>query len=371
MTKIEKPIRVLVLLPNLRPSNGVSSFIMNYYRRLDYSKIQMDFALYYDRETPYYAEIKASGGSRIYILENIKNYSKHVRQCRRILSEGGYDVIHDNTLLISWPMMYEAKKMGIPIRILHSHNAKLGETEFKEVRNRTFLFLLKKTANRYVACTRAAGKAMFGNESFSLVPNIIDGKKYFHDSSVREDFRKQMNVQDKQVILTVGRVAKQKNPFFAIAVIEELYKMNQNIEYWWVGSGPLDREVHDYIKARNMIISIRMLGSENNVQKYYQAADVFFMPSLFEGLALVLVETQAAGLPSVISDVIPEEAYFTDLLHPVSLQESLTVWARALNDQLEKKIDREKYKEIFLHSKFTDSRALETMTALYSNTAIT
>ena len=359
-----KVLYVLVLLPNLRPSNGVSSFIMNYFRRLDHARIHIDFALYYDRETPYYDEIMKISDSKIFILESVRSYKTHIMQCRSILGEGHYDVIHDHTLLISWPMMNEAKKMGIPVRVLHSHNSKLGETRYKLVRNTVLLPYLKKTANRFAACSNDAGRVMFGSEPFTVIPNIIDETKYKFDHNMREKIRYKYGVHGKKVILTVGRVAEQKNPFFAVDVIEQLAKID-DIEYWWIGSGPLDEKLQKYVKAKNLEHIIRIFGNQNDVIDYYQAADLFFLPSLFEGLAIVIIEAQALGLPCVISDVITDEVIYTDLVKKYSLQKKPSEWAFVLNEILKNKENRHNYNEALKQSTYSSKNAQETLLALY------
>lgn len=132
------PIKVLMLLPNLRVSNGVASFAMNYFRNLNHDEVQMDFAIYSDVQTPYYEEIRKQG-RRIYVLPSIKRIDLHIKCCLDILNQGQYDVIHDNTLIITLPMMWCAMLKRVPVRILHSHNSKLGETKKKEIRNKAFL----------------------------------------------------------------------------------------------------------------------------------------------------------------------------------------------------------------------------------------
>ena len=196
-----------MLVPNLRVSNGVTSFVMNYFNDLDHQKVQMDFALYSDRETPYYETVRKAGG-KVFILPDLKKPSAHIRACRRILSEGHYDIVHDNTLHISIPMMWCAKRAGVPVRILHSHNSKMGETPIKALRNKTFLPVLRSLATDYAACSQLAGRAMFGDREFTVIPNVIQTEKYHFDPNVRERVRQSMNAQDKFVVGTVGRLAE-------------------------------------------------------------------------------------------------------------------------------------------------------------------
>lgn len=116
-------IKVLMLVPNLFVANGVASFVMNYLRNLNHDEVQVDIASYKEGDSVYYAEVEAAGG-KMFFLPGIKNLPEHVKVCNKILSDGRYDIIHDNTLHISIPMMWCAKKAGVPVRILHSHNSK-------------------------------------------------------------------------------------------------------------------------------------------------------------------------------------------------------------------------------------------------------
>ncbi len=105
-----KEIRVLMLVPNLRVSNGVASYAMNYYRTMDHSLVHMDFITYRNIESPYIEEIKNNGGE-VYVLPPVKNIIKHCQVCSSIIRNGHYNIIHDNSLLITLPFMYFAKNM--------------------------------------------------------------------------------------------------------------------------------------------------------------------------------------------------------------------------------------------------------------------
>ena len=131
-------IRVLMLLPNLRVSNGVTSYAMNYFNRINHNSVHMDFAIYKKKESPYEDEILSSG-SKIFLLPPVKNLPAHVKACIDILKNEHYDIIHDNSMLVTYPIMRIAKKY-VPVRILHSHNSKLGETAMQKKRSEMPVF---------------------------------------------------------------------------------------------------------------------------------------------------------------------------------------------------------------------------------------
>lgn len=346
-------IKVLMLVPNLFVANGVASFVMNYLRNLDHDEVQVDIASYKEGDSVYYAEVEAAGG-KMYFLPSIKNLSAHIKACNKILSEGHYDIIHDNTLHISIPMMWCAKRAGVPVRILHSHNAKMGETILKEMRNKLVLPVLRGLATDFVACSDKAGKAMFGKSSFDIIPNVITTTRYNFDEDVRFKVREQMKAADKFVVGTVGRLAEQKNPFFAMDVFECLQKQVPNAEYWWVGSGPLEKSVQDYVNQKGLSENVRLLGSRDDVTDLYQGMDVFFLPSLFEGLPVTGVEAQAMGLPMVVSDAVTKEMVYTDLVYYVSLKSAKEIWAEHLIKVAEKKQNRINYVDNLRKSVFSD-----------------
>lgn len=358
-------INVLMLVSNLRETNGVASFAVNYFKMVDSKKIHIDFALYADMKSPYYELIQNRGG-KIYILPGIKNMRNHIRMCKAILEEGHYDIIHNTTLHITIPMMWCAKKYGVPVRILHSHSSKLGGTHFKELRNKLFVPFLCSLATHYVACSGAAGKALFGNRRFEIIPNVIPVSKYKYDQKRRDAVRASMNAESKIVVGSVGRMAIEKNPYFAIEVFQKLLEVVPNAEYWWAGSGPLDEKIKKYIIQLGLTEKIHLLGSRNDIDSLYQAMDVLLMPSQFEGLGLACIEAQAAGLPCVVSNVVPHEVKVTEMVSFVSLKCEATVWMKQIVNSLSKKNDRYICNKEVERSIFSDSNAGATLYDKYS-----
>lgn len=348
-------LKMLIVLPNLSVANGVASFAMNYFRKLDYKEVKVDFVVDTDMPSPYYDEIHNVGG-KVHILPPMSKLSEHYKKCKEIFKETKYDIVHDNSLHASMILMMAARKNKVPVRILHSHNSKLGETKKKEIRNKCFLPVLYSIATDYAACSEIAGNAMFGNKNFTVIPNVIDEDKFCFHADVRKRVRSELCVGEKFIIATVGRLAYQKNPFFAIDAFKEFLQKNPDAEYWWIGDGPMQEEIATYIETKKLGSKIKLLGNRTDIVDLYQAIDCFFLPSLFEGLPVVGIEAQAMGLPCIVADTITKEMKYTDLVKYISLDAQAEewcdgfFWARAERD-------RTKYNHELRNSMFASERA--------------
>ena len=328
--------KVLMVVPDLNVSDGVATFAMNYYRRIDHNRIKMDFACYKESNSLYNDEI-LENGDQIFVLPSLRRPLRHIEKCREIVNKGKYDIIHDNSLLVTIPLMRAAVKK-VPVRILHSHNSKFGETRRKEIRNKLFFGMLIKTANQYAACSEPAGKLFFGEKPFSIIPNVIDTAKFMYDDQIRKDVRRREGCVNNCVIGAVGRMAHQKNLFFAFEVIERVIQYREDVVFWWVGDGELFKPAEEYIRAKHLEKYIRLFGNRTDVSELYQAMDVFFLPSKFEGFGIVCIEAQAAGLPCIVSSEFPEEVNVIGNVVFMPLSEDADLWAESVL----KMIDRQR-----------------------------
>lgn len=352
---------------NLCVANGVSSFVMNYFRKLDHNEIVMDFIVYQDVESPYKKEILQAGG-KIHVIPSIKDIKQHIEESKKVIIDGQYDIIHDNILILSYFIMHYAKKYNVPVRILHSHNSKLGVNYWKKIRNRLFLPLLVEQATDYFACSDLSAECIFGKKSYTFIPNVVDGVSLQFSQKIRNRIRSDMGATDNIVITTVGRLAEQKNPFYAVDVIRALKKNNKDIEYWWIGDGPLEKKVKEYILKKHAESYIHLLGRRTDVMNLYQGADVFFLPSIFEGLPVTGVEAQATGLPCFVSDTITKQFIYTDLVQTFSVKNSPESVARIFAEWLitvHMNRDRTKYIKILENSRFCDQQAGQFLESVY------
>ena len=67
-------------------------------------------------------------------------------------------------------------------------------------------------------------------------------------------------------------------------------------------------------------------GITNDVPSALMGMDVMCFPSIYEGLGIVAIEAQAASLPIVVSDGVPESANISDYYHKLNLNNSVKMW---------------------------------------------
>lgn len=331
---MSEKIRVLYIVPSLRLCNGVASYAMNYFNNIDKSKIQIDFITGVNEESIYYDEIKRAGSEIFYIPKiGLKNSFKTIKKIKKFLKENAnrYDIIHCHVLNMGAFYLYYAKKYGIKIRILHSHVTKTADSKSHELRNKILLPIAIKNANFFCACSNDAGKQILKNRKFKIIHNAIDGERFKFNQISRDEIRNKYGIKkDTLVIGNIGRLCNQKNQKFLIDIYNVINQKVKNSRLMIVGNGPLEKDLKDIVDKQSLKDNVIFVETMPNVEKIYQALDVFVLPSLYEGLGIVLLEAQISGLPCVVSDVVPKEAKISDLYKEVSLKDSLEQWANEI-----------------------------------------
>lgn len=348
---------------------GTEAFLMTQYRKIDRTRIQFDFLNVYDCEIACQKEITDLGG-RIYHLNMArhKGLRNYYRNLDRFFYEnaGKFHGIHCNfQSLINVDLLKYAKKYGIPVRIAHAHNAGYGtEPRFFQ---KVLIFwngvVLHRYATDYFACSDLAAQWMFGRNAV-VINNAIDAKAYKYDRQIRMAVREKLGLTTERVVIFVGRLDPQKNPLFLLDIFQELRKFWPESRLLIVGDGVLKDEMLDRIEALGIAAYVSILGTRSDVSALLQAADVFLLPSLFEGLGIVLVEAQAAGLPTFTSEkVVPEAVKLTDLLSYISLDAPARAWAEHVARR-GTEVRRDTYDEI-VHAGYDSTTNAEKLQALY------
>ena len=310
---------------------GVEAVVMNYYRHIDRSKIQFDFIVDEDSTHIPREEIESLGG-RIFIVPPYQKLNKYIPALIKLFKENKNKIVHSHINTLSVFPLYAAKKAGVPVRIAHSHSTAAPGEWKKNILKYTLRPFAKVYATHYAACSRYAGEWLFGKRSMergevTIFNNAIDLDKFKYDENVRNEVRKELGLEGKFVIGHVGRFCYQKNQEFLIDVFEEVYKQNPDAVLMLVGDGPDREKIEVKVKSSYVSDCVLILGNRNDTDRLYQAMDVFVLPSRYEGLPVVGVEAQAAGLPCVLSDKITKETKMTENVVFVSTSQSEIEWA--------------------------------------------
>jgi glycosyltransferase involved in cell wall biosynthesis len=329
-----KQIRVLHILPGLNYCGGIESFVMNYYRHIDREKIYFDFIYNLDSPQPNYLDEIAALGGKAFRLPRLS--AMGVLKCQKLfdtfLSEQPkYDIIHCSTANAAFIYLKIAKKHGIPVRILHSHQDRAADIFSHSVRNIPLLAIGKRYATHNVACSEKTGRFLFKNKDFTILNNASDPGKYAFNPDMREKIRRDFGIEDGTFLVgTVGRLVNAKNTLFAAEIFAELLKILPGARYMMVGDGILREKLTEHIDKLGITDAVILTGNRSDVPDLYPAMDVLLMPSLYEGLPFVAVEAQFGGLPVLMSDGCTKEVAFTDLVRFFPLAENPSAWAAAL-----------------------------------------
>lgn len=331
--------KVLVFGMTSNPG-GVESVIMNYYRGINRNLIQFDFLCNYP-VVAYEDEIKNLGGNLFKITSRGSNYKKYKKELTSFFEVNSkkYDAIWVNICsLVNIDYLKFAKKYGIKRRIIHCHNSENDAGLIKKIIHYYNRIFIEKYATDFWACSEDAlpwfyNKKILNTKQYKIIYNAIDVEKFRRNTIIRNLYRKELNIQSKQVVIGhVGRFHFQKNQKFLVDVFNELIKRNNNYLLLLIGQGELEVEIKKYVQNLGIERNVLFLGAKLNVEDYYQVMDLFVLPSVFEGLGIVAIEAQACSLPCLFSDKVPKMVKVNENVNFLSLDLDYSIWA----DKIEK-----------------------------------
>jgi len=327
-------INILHIVPAL-DSGGVENLLLNYYNHIDRDKFKFDFIVYGKEKGTLESAFEKLGSKIYHIPSRHESFIMSCRQMKEIIRCNNYDIVHAHQNRMSFIPLYYAKKYGVHKRIAHSHMAFEPEGMIKKLERKLFSVLIKHYATDWFACGADAAKWLYGNTNTTnnkvyIMKNAICIEKYAFNTDVRNQKRKELGVEDKFVIGHVGRFSYQKNHEYLLNIFNEVYRKNKNAILILVGSGELENSIKEKVKKLGLEDAVKFLGVCNNVNEILQAMDVFLLPSLYEGLPIVLIESQAAGLKSFAADTITSEIKYSSLLEYISLENPPQYWANEI-----------------------------------------
>ena len=341
---------------------GIESYVMNVYRNLDKSKLIFDFVV--DFPAMAYSDETEACGSKIYkIPAKSKNPIGQIFEFLKLLkAHPEYECVYFNILNAGAAFSMIAPRILRRKIIVHCHN----NSDDNMLLHRIFKPFVNKFAQKKLACSRLAAEFMFNNtDEVYLINNAIDIKPFAYDFETRQKLRKEYNLDGKNVVIHVGRMAPQKNPFFLLDIIKEMCNICPETVMLYVGAGPLEQEVKQYAKDIEVFQNIIFLGMREDVSALLNSADIFLLPSKYEGFGIVLLEAQTNGLRCFTSkSVVPDETNINGLVNFIELDKKPSVWAEEII-KAPKSDSREKYANSLKNSGFVIEDTIEELEKIF------
>lgn len=332
-------IRILEVVGKMDRA-GQETFLMNVLRKADRNKYQISFSVNTNYIGAYEEEIQKFN-CKVYhnpYSVNIKNLNNYIKFFRKILTEEGpFDVVHCHTWLFGGFIMWAAKKEGVPVRIMHSHNTSDGykNTLFRKIYQIIGKKLIHNNATCEVACGEDAYFSLFNKkceDKSKILNNAVDVDEFDERNFDVIAYKKGLSLpEDAKVIVSVARFCDVKNHKKIISSFYQYHLNCPNAYLLLIGDGELKEQIVARVEELDIFQNVKFLGVRSDVNKLLMCSDVFIMPSKFEGLPVSLIEAQAAGVSCVISDTITNEVDMRlNLITKINIAAEDTIWADAI-----------------------------------------
>ncbi|WP_248722988.1 glycosyltransferase [Seonamhaeicola sp. ML3] len=321
---------------------GAESMVMNLYRAIDKQEYQFDFAYFTEDICDFDDEITALGG-KIYRIP--KKYSKNsiirtVKLFKLIKDNKPFHAVHCHQLFSNGFHLIAAYLAGIKLRIAHSHNT--SDVNSKSLIGKVYQSFSKKLisnfATNYIACGIEAGKFLFGEKKAPLfIPNAVDVDNFINVKEKRDiTFFNRNTINERTIIISqIGRLMPVKNVEFSLDFADYLIKKDVDFHLNIVGDGILAQKLKKLASEKELNEHVSFLGVRSDINHILGNTDLLLMPSFHEGFPVILVESQTAGIPALISNRISKEVDLgLNLVHFSSLEDNFERWEKIMKNIL-------------------------------------
>ena len=287
-------------------NGGVEKVILNYFENINREKYQLHIITQGESDKKNYEEFEENGFIIHTVTKKGVSVFKNFLEIKRILDEQKFDIIHCHMSNTNFFPLFYGKLSGVKIRINHSHNALTK----KSIMDKILCLMSKMVDTNRMACSVEAAKWMFNTEKkVFILRNAIEIEKYAFNQIIRDEMRKKLKYDKNDIVIgCVARFEHQKNHDFLLELFKELSLIKNNYKLLLIGAGSLEKNIKEKANRLGLSSNILFAGTTNETNKYYQAMDIFALPSLYEGLGIVYVEAQISGLKCIASTNVPFDA---------------------------------------------------------------
>jgi glycosyltransferase involved in cell wall biosynthesis len=371
-------IRVLHSVGHLQ-RGGIENWIYQTAVRMDPERFEHQVLVRTENEEPFTRAFREAG-IRVIPCTGVGAPLSFYRNFKRVLRENGpYDVVHAHgfSFLTTQALLF-AKLRGIRCRVLHAHNDLRPRLAHAGRLYRAYtavnLSVIRGLSNKGLACGMRAAEWTFGKGWMSRTRGVdlvigIDMEPFFE--SPDPDMRHRLLLPGGRFVLAqIARHSVAKNHRFTIEVLRELVQRNVPVHLLLIGDGELRAELERSVIDASLQDRCSWLIDTDQVPAIMRSAiDLQLLPSIHEGLGLVIVEAQAAGVCSLVSESVTREGVIDPkLVRFLPIDKGPGVWADAVAEQLARGLRRPvdaQHCERMRSSRFSITRNVEQLSRIY------
>jgi glycosyltransferase involved in cell wall biosynthesis len=371
-------VRVLHVVGQMNRA-GVETWLMQVLRSLDPGRVRMEFVALRAGRGDYDDEIGRLGSEVIPCL----SHAAPIRFARRfgaVLRERGpYQVVHSHVHHFSGFVLGIARRASVPIRIAHVHMDSAALDARAGAARRAYLRLTEALVRRHAthgfAVSEPAAASLFGarwrdDGRWRVTRCGLDFSAFRAPAEVAA-IRAELCVPPGAVVLGhVGRFDEWKNQAFLLRVAAAAARVDPRVFLVLVGDGPTRARVASEAERLGVRGRVAFPGLRPDVPRVMRAFDAFVFPSLHEGLPLVALEAQAAGLPIVLADHLTRElTVLPELFTWLPLSAGPEAWAAAALSAVPLRAPPSESVAALERSEFSLQRSLSGLLAAYGASA--
>lgn len=289
-------MKVIQVIPNLC-MGGAEIMCETLTLELVKNGIEVVIVSLYNYQTPI-TERLIQSGIRIEFLDKKRGMDLSIiRKLKTLFKREKPDVVHSHLNAQKYAM-FAAKQAGVPICVHTVHNVAEKELNtFDRILARKFY---KKYQVIPVALSELIQKTIINvyGGSFDSIPIILNGIDL--SNCIRKN---NYTIGETIRILHIGRFAEQKNHKGLIDAFKIFHSIKPNSVLELIGNGSTFDEIQKYVSDQNLSSSVSFLGLKSNVYQYINEADIFILPSLYEGIPITLIEAMGTGVPILATNV--------------------------------------------------------------------
>ena len=328
----------ILVIPGALHLGGAERVAANIAKYAPEGEFSFHYLVFEGYQNDYGPEIEKRGGRVFTVPPPKRGYLRYCRRLAALIRENRYCAVHSHTQFNSGINLAVARHCGVPIRISHSHTTQTEHrvSLLQRVYEGLMRLLIRSVSTHLLACGEEAGHWMFGKKTFSkrglVIKNGIDTAAFAWSEANRQNSRKRLGIdQEAFVIGHAGTLLPLKNQEFLIRLLPRIRQRRSGSLLLLLGGGEEceKRRLQELARTLGVEDAVIFAGGVRNVNEMLSAMDVFAFPSLREGTPLALLEAQANGLPCIVSDRIPPDAFLTELVRPLPLEAEET-WLDAL-----------------------------------------